>query len=461
MYDSNKCCVKINNQRTSYFKQAKGVRQGCSLSPLLFNLYINDLTVNLENSKFPGLTVERREIKCLLFADDLLLLSPTEEGLQESLSILENYSKNWNLNINAEKTKLMIFQKKQRSARNKYMFSLCGERLCQVTKYNYLGLTISSSGNFDLAIKDLAEKARKAYYAIRRTLHQFNPPVRLWLKIFDSTIKPILLYGSEIWGTKYKNNYDSWDKSPTEIFHLEFCKNILGVHRHASNLACRAELGRFPLLMDIDKRASKFYHHLKSEQDTCHYNALLEMVKYPERDPFTYLKTKYDLNEMDMTQAKAKLIEKETKEEYYHYWLDKIEHSNKLNCFQKIKNNYELATYLTEIKEFKQRKCVTSYRIIDHSLAIETGRHRQTWLPKEERLCEQCNEGAVEDELHFLTVCSKYSSIRKHYFEKFRKVLPQFYLLENEEKLPYLLGECRDCITIAAQYVSDCHKMRK
>ncbi len=72
--------------------------------------------------------------------------------------------------------------------------------LNHVTYYNYLGLTISASGQFNTAIKDLTDKARRAFYSIRRPLIKFNPPIKLWLKIFDSIIKPILLYGCEIWG---------------------------------------------------------------------------------------------------------------------------------------------------------------------------------------------------------------------------------------------------------------------
>ncbi len=125
-----------------------------------------------------------------------------------------------------EKSKIMIFQKKPRLADKKYEFKIGETILNHVTCYNYLGLTISASGQFNTAIKDLTDKARRAFYSIRRPLIKFNPPIKLWIKIFDSIIKPILLYGGEIWGLKFKLNYESWDKNPVEIFHLEFCKNI-------------------------------------------------------------------------------------------------------------------------------------------------------------------------------------------------------------------------------------------
>ena len=48
----------------------------------------------------------------------------------------------------------------------------------------------------------------------------------------------------------------------------------------------------------------------------------------------------------------------------------------------------------------------------EHSLAIEVGRHRQAWLPKETRLCPHCEQGTVETELHFLTQCTKYEDTK-------------------------------------------------
>ena len=57
------------------------VRKDYSLSPTLFNIYINELALQLEQSAAPGLTLHDEEIKFLLYADDLVLLSPTEQGL--------------------------------------------------------------------------------------------------------------------------------------------------------------------------------------------------------------------------------------------------------------------------------------------------------------------------------------------------------------------------------------------
>ena len=75
-------------------------------------------------------------------------------------------------------------------------------------------------------------------------------------------------------------------------------------------------------------------------------------------------------------------------------------------------------------------------------LAIEVGRHRQTWLPKENRQCLYCDQGTVETEPHFLTQCTKYEDIRQNYLKKknIGEVLPGFLLASSEERLSYLIG---------------------
>ena len=64
-------------------------------------------------------------------------------------------------------------------------------------------------------------------------------------------ISPILTYNSEIWGVYTKPDFKSWDSSQIEKAHLQYCKRYLEVSSKASNVACRAELGKFPLIIAI------------------------------------------------------------------------------------------------------------------------------------------------------------------------------------------------------------------
>ena len=101
-----------------------GVRQGCILSPLLFNLFLSDLAKQfaaMEDKPKLG----NKGINALFWADDLVLFSETKEGLDKLLKILEEYCEDNHLLINTKKTKCMIFNKTGRLMRRPFYLSTC------------------------------------------------------------------------------------------------------------------------------------------------------------------------------------------------------------------------------------------------------------------------------------------------------------------------------------------------
>ena len=167
------------------------MRQGCSLSPTLFNIYINELARALKKSVAPGLTLLEPEVKCLLFADDLVLKSPTKESLQQHLDLLRRFCQTWALTVNLSKTKIMVFQKKSSHQDHKYKFHLDTIALEHTKNYTFLSLNISATSNFHKAVNNLRNKTR-AFYAIKRNI-KLDIPIRIWLKILESIIEPIAL----------------------------------------------------------------------------------------------------------------------------------------------------------------------------------------------------------------------------------------------------------------------------
>ncbi len=140
-------------------------------------------------------------------------------------------------------------------------------------------------------VNELRDIARRAFYAIKRQC-PIEIPIRIWLKIVESVIEPIALYGSEVWGplTNPSQDLTKWEKHPIETLHAELCRNILHVHRHTTNNACRAELGKYPLITKIQKRAIKFWKHLKlSDPQSYHYKALQYQEMSKESKPFLQL----------------------------------------------------------------------------------------------------------------------------------------------------------------------------
>ena len=109
LYSKVQCTAKINGFVTDWFNVSVGLKQGCILSPVLFNAFMDDLVKMIRKQK-KGVTYGDVNILILLYADDIVLLSNCEEGLQSMLVMLGEWCSKWGLTINGNKSKVMHFR---------------------------------------------------------------------------------------------------------------------------------------------------------------------------------------------------------------------------------------------------------------------------------------------------------------------------------------------------------------
>ena len=440
MYYNITSCVKIgNNLTTDFFKCLTGVRQGDVLSPLLFNLFVNDLPDIFEDSCFPP-HLNDLSVNCLMYADDLVILSKSKEGLQTSLAKLNDYCNKWSLSINRSKTKVMIFNPSSSSRTEnspQTKFQLGNTIVETVDSYKYLGIQFSVHNNFDNAVSNMLDKSRKAMFKLSKIITNEELLPSTGLRLFDQLIKPILTYGAEIWGCfgisasalerKEFHLEMKYEKQKCEKLQYSFCKMLLNIHKKSTNLAVLGELGRYPLYIDIIHSILKYWQRfLDLDHTSLLYKAFEINIADDYRNSFswsTFVRNILKVNNLQdsLTQkVNIQLIYNKLKIRYQTFWKNSLKqmeshnglHGNKLRTYNKFKHELKYEPYLNIIPSKQDRTFLTSFRISAHNLAIERLRYSKTRILPIDRICTFCDDKVPEDELHFLMTCNNYTDLR-------------------------------------------------
>ena len=165
MYTDNICKIKFANGLSKQFPSTCGVKQGDVLSPILFNLFIDDLVKNLNSCPSGAISVNGLSINSLLYADDIVLLANSQEALQTYLDILNDFCTSWKLHINTDKSKVVVFN----SDGKQYLdtFKCANSTLETSSSYCHLGVTFKYTGSLTHTSMLLMEKAKKALFKIK------------------------------------------------------------------------------------------------------------------------------------------------------------------------------------------------------------------------------------------------------------------------------------------------------
>ena len=110
MYTGQEATVRTGRGTTDWFQIGKGVRQGCILSPCLFNFYAEYIMRNAGLGEAQaGIKIAGRNINNLIYADDITFMAESEEELKSLLMKVKEESENVGLKLNSQNTKIMAF----------------------------------------------------------------------------------------------------------------------------------------------------------------------------------------------------------------------------------------------------------------------------------------------------------------------------------------------------------------
>ena len=447
MYSKAMSSLKLSNHEvTDQFRCEVGVRQGCNLSPLLFSLFISGLEAELAKNKM-GTRLWNRPIDLLMYADDIVLMSSSEEGLRKHLRSLEEFCEEWKLEVNIDKTKVCAFGKKPRLLSP---FSFEGINLEMVQEYKYLGVWLSTNHVYNKAKKAQANQGKKAIFALQRLLVKLKyPPITIALKLFDVMILPVLSYGCELWGHVVDPELEASE--------MHFLKYILNLPPSATNMAVRGELGQLPLHLLWREKILCYWNRLCSEEipdllrEAFHLSTWMHQTG--KTTWVTKVKELFDKAGMSFAftpqgcgRREIEQVMIRYRDQFIQLWNSELsrqtskrgEAGNKLRTYRLFKSRFELESYLSQVKVAKYRIALTKLRVSCHRLQIELGRyHKPCSIPPEQRLCKSCN--CIEDEVHFVCVCPVYNDLRDELYTIIVKSNPSFMYLSTRDKFIRLL----------------------
>lgn len=119
IYGSTRMKIKTKAGITSGFEVKKGIRQGCTLSPLLFNLYIAEVDTYMKKKGVGGIALGKERIWSLAYADGMILLAKNSEALLEMMTTFRKFCKDRELLLNVDKTKILVFNRKRNETKEK------------------------------------------------------------------------------------------------------------------------------------------------------------------------------------------------------------------------------------------------------------------------------------------------------------------------------------------------------
>ena len=260
LYWQQKTKIRIDNDTSDSLNISRGVRQGCVLSPALFNLYTDVIFRNVEN--FPGLKIGGVTINNLRYADDTVLLAESEKDLQRIVDVVKDKSERFGLLMNAKKTKTMVFSKHDNVP--SITIKINNNLVDQVKSFQYLGVLVTEDGRSEKELVRRIALAKKKFSEMSRLLTNHDLSLKTKIRLTKCYIWSVLLYASETW------SLTSTMETRLRSFEMWTYRRLSRTSwkEKKTNQEVLKKLGikRTTLISTVQKRRATYYGHVRRHQ---------------------------------------------------------------------------------------------------------------------------------------------------------------------------------------------------
>jgi hypothetical protein len=265
LYEHSSSAVLLNDQLGEFFKTTVGVRQGCLLSPVLFNMFLERIIQETLQDHHTSISIGGRSLCNLRFADDIDLMGGSNEELQDLTNKLVDRANAYGMEVSTEKSKVMVNSTRDISAN----ITMSGQQLEEVANFKYLGATLSKDGTCTTEIRIRIATATAAMARLTK-IWKSNISFSTKYKLFKSLVLSILLYGCETWTLLADT------EKRIKAFETKCLRKLLRISylEHKTNDYVRSKVRSYvgpqeSLLSTVKRRKLAWFGHVNRHDSLC------------------------------------------------------------------------------------------------------------------------------------------------------------------------------------------------